>query len=215
MKVYNINEQDLNQFISLSENNDDFRETVNSLLGGELSFPEWCYVIERNGEIIERVGFWAPHDNDKKTIRIFGLELPWEESDLLSLGKTLLNKSIHDMKKQGAEKAAYNHLKSYKSIDNALNNMFLAYKNDEIIGLIIPQLLKDDLGAINYIGVIPAERGKGYVIDLLDKGIRNLLKRNVNKILADIDVLNFPMENDLKKLGFKQEKKLINYRLSL
>ena len=120
-----------------------------------------------------------------------------------------------DIAQQGAEKAAYNHLKSYKSIDNALNNMFLAYKNDEIIGLIIPQLLKDNLGAINYIGVIPAERGKGYVIDLLDKGIRNLLKRNVNKILADIDVLNFPMENALKKVGFRQEKKLINYRLSL
>jgi len=49
----------------------------------------------------------------------------------------------------------------------------------------------------------------------LDKGIKNLFERDVSKIIADIDVQNFPMENALLKSGFKEEKKIFVYDLIL
>lgn len=114
----------------------------------------------------------------------------------------------------GGKEAAKNHFHDLKSLDFSVENWFIAYLRDQIIGLIIPQKLTDDIGAINYIGVIPDERGQGYVIDLLDQGIKNLFRRSMEKIIADIDELNYPMEQALLKVGFqKEEKKLLNYRL--
>jgi len=91
----------------------------------------------------------------------------------------------------------------------------LAYSRGVFVGLVIPQLFKEQTGAINYIGVDPKQRGKGYVYDLLDKGIVSLFERKVQSILADIDELNFPMEKSLIKTGFVEEKKLWVLSISL
>lgn len=115
----------------------------------------------------------------------------------------------------GAKEAAKDYFNILKSIDFSIDNWFIGYKNNKYIGLIIPQRLKDNVGAINYIGVIPEERGNGYVADLLNKGIKNLFSRGMDEIIADIDELNFLMENVLLKAGFKEEKKILVYRLIL
>jgi len=87
--------------------------------------------------------------------------------------------------------------------------------NNEVVGLVIPQMLYEDVGTINYIGVIPAKRGNNYVKDLLAQGIENLIERDITEIIADIDVKNHPMENALQEMGFKEKDKLINYRKRL
>lgn len=303
MKVYNIKKETINKFTSLLNNSSDFKETVQGLWEKELSSPEWCFVIEEKGKLMGRVGYWASKD-EKENIRIFGLLLPWERKDTLSIGKRLLNESIEMMKKQGAktvnyqlhsdekgnlalkkelletvgmeniqkkksfyleknsfnsvnqnrltyksleeigeekfigiikkvtretldkedelsvlnfgaEEHARNHFNDLKSIDFSPENWFIAYNKNNIIGLVIPQKFNNKVGAINYIGVISEERGQGYVIDLLDKGIKNLFERDVSKIIADIDVQNFPMENALLKSGFNEEKKIYVYDFTL
>ncbi len=120
-----------------------------------------------------------------------------------------------NIEKDGEYKAAKKHYCSLKSIDYSPDNWFIAYHNKDLVGLVIPQHLNGDLGTINYIGVIPAKRGNGYVIDLLDKGIKNLIKRDINEIIADIDIENYPMEKGLLKMGFTKENKLLNYRKEL
>jgi len=120
-----------------------------------------------------------------------------------------------NVKKDDKLKAAEKHFYSLKSIEYSPENWFLAYDKQEIIGLIIPQVLSNTKGTINYIGVIPEQRGKGYVIDLLDKGIKNLIKRNIDIIIADIDVENYPMKKALLNMNFKEQKELINYRKKL
>ncbi|WP_432667474.1 GNAT family N-acetyltransferase [Wukongibacter baidiensis] len=115
----------------------------------------------------------------------------------------------------GVEEAAKDYFSILKSIDYSIDNWYIGYRNNKCIGLIIPQKLKDNVGAINYIGVIPEERGNGYVVDLLNKGIKNLFSRDIGKVIADIDELNFPMENALLKAGFKEKKKILVYRLTL
>lgn len=54
----------------------------------------------------------------------------------------------------GAEEHARNHFNDLKSIDFYPKNWFIAYKNNNIIGLVIPQKFNNKVGAINYIGVI-------------------------------------------------------------
>lgn len=303
MKVYSITEKEMNKFTSFSQDSTNFGKTVKSLWDDGLSLPEWCFVIEEEGKTVGRIGYWAPPDN-KKDIHIFGLLLPWESKNAQSIGQELLNKSLQEVKMQGAksvdcqvhssdgksffmskqiyeaigmeqiqskksfiisdrlyefknetrlfykslrevgekffietilevtkatldqedelsvlnsgaEEAAKDYFNILKSIDYSIDNWFIGYKNNKCIGLIIPQKLKDNVGAINYIGVIPEERGNGYVADLLNKGVKNLFSRDIDKIIADIDDLNFPMENALLKAGFKEEKKILVYRLTL
>ncbi|MFO7814504.1 MAG: GNAT family N-acetyltransferase [Halanaerobiales bacterium] len=302
MEVYNIQEKDLNKFILSANDNPDLKRTVESLWKDGFSKPAWCFVLEEE-KIIGRIGYWASPDN-KREVRIFGLLLPWEREDLLTIGEKILTESLQKMKKQGAkyvnyqihteedkpvdtlkqifklagmkqiqakkryklskktyesiaknrlnykslkevgkdlfievikkvtrgtldkedelsvsnlgeQKDAKNHLNNLKDIDFSPPNWFVGYKNKEIVGLVVPQKLNKELGTINYIGVVPEKRGHGYVIDLLDKGIKNLFNRNIFNIIADIDRSNFPMENALLKLGFKDEKEIFVNRLVL
>lgn len=148
---------------------------------------------------------------------------------LIETGESLFVQTIEEVTKEtldredkssisqfGGKEAAKSLFGILKSLDFSMENWFLAYRGDKIVGLIIPQKFTDDLGAINYIGVTLNERGKGYVLDLLDQGINNLFSRNIKKIIADIDELNYPMEKALIKVGFKkEEKKILTYRLIL
>jgi|AntRauTorckE6833_2_1112554.scaffolds.fasta_scaffold00459_14 RimJ/RimL family protein N-acetyltransferase len=129
--------------------------------------------------------------------------------------KTLDSEDIINIGKNGELEAAQKHYDSLSSIEHSPENWFLAYNNSEVVGLIVPQILINNNGAINYIGVVPEKRGNGYLIDLLDKGIRNLIKRNVNEIIADIDIENYPMKTALTKMNFEEKFNLINYRIKL
>ncbi len=129
--------------------------------------------------------------------------------------KTLDREDKQNIKRHGELKAAEKHFDSLSSIEYSPDNWFLGYNDSKVVGLIIPQLLFDSIGTINYIGVVPKNRGNGFVIDLLDKGIRNLIERDVNEIIADIDTDNKPMKIALNKMGFKEKNSLINYRKNL
>lgn len=303
MRVYNIKDKKISKFTEFQGINDGFEDTTKELWKKGLSKPEWWFIIEKDGEIFGRVGYWSSKD-DKKNIRIFGLLLKWERENVFKIGKKLLNDSLQMMKNKGAENINYqvhsddsnnielikeileavglkniqqkksfylksdiyhkdnkndltfkslnevgkdkfiniikkvtrktldkedeltveksgeeehaiNHYYTLKSIENSPKNWFLGYRESKIIGLVIPQKLNNELGAINYIGVIPNERGKNYVSDLLNKGIINLFNRGVDKIVADIDVHNLPMEEALVNAGFKLEKNIYVYDKNL
>lgn len=113
----------------------------------------------------------------------------------------------------GSERAALDYYNTLKSID--LNGEWwqLAYDSQEnLIGLVVPQKLDETYGAINYIGVVPEKRGNGYVKDLLIKGITILKENGLNKVIADIDIKNYPLEQALLKAGYKLDSKMINYK---
>jgi len=122
--------------------------------------------------------------------------------------KTLDREDEWIYNKLGSQIAAEDHFNLLENLGDPDDTWYLAYRNETFIGLIIPQKFNDKFGAINYIGVIPSQRGNNYVSDLLDKGVNNLVERNVQEIIADIDDRNFPMENSLTKIGFREEKKI-------
>lgn len=303
MKVRNITAKELDLFVSLSQNPNQFKKVVQGLWQKNLSAPQSCFILEENNEIIGRVGYWFPSKDNESAV-IFGLELPWENKNLLKYGEIILNDSFNYLKKQGVkvvdsqldsseqekyelskklykiidmkiiqskkrfflnikeydfteenrlnyislkkvgkdyfidiirrvtkntldmedllniknfgeEEAALHHFESLKNIDYSPEDWQIGVLKEDVIGLIIPQVLNEDIGTINYIGVVPNKRGNSYGRDLLDRGIKNLIERDINKIIADIDSKNHPMEAALKNIGFRKEKKLLNYRISL
>lgn len=125
--------------------------------------------------------------------------------------KTLDSYDEKDVKELGAEEAARTYFYGLKDIDFNEDWWKLAYEhNGDFAGLIVPHKFSQEYGAINYIGVEPEKRGKGYVKDLLIMGTSILKSNGIEKIIADIDINNFPMENALKEIGYKfNEKELV------
>jgi len=107
-----------------------------------------------------------------------------------------------DANRLGADRAASEFVSSLKHIDFTPEWWQLGYINNEPVGLILSQRFDDKEGAINYIGVLPKLRGKGYGLHLIAEGTRVLLKSGITKIYADIDAANTPMKAALEKLGF-------------
>jgi RimJ/RimL family protein N-acetyltransferase len=91
-----------------------------------------------------------------------------------------------------------------RDIDCTPERWRLAYLADSrLCGLIAPQMLNCTVGAINYIGVIPELRGRGYVAELLAEGIRLLAAAGAERIVASIDTVNRPMLNAAVRAGFE------------
>lgn len=116
---------------------------------------------------------------------------------------TLDKDDLDCVKDLGSEEAAINYFNQLKDIDFNKEWWLLAYDyNGKLVGLVVPQKFADGLGAINYIGIVPSERGRLYSRDLLIEGIKILNNNNVEKIIADIDINNYPLEDLLVNEGF-------------
>jgi RimJ/RimL family protein N-acetyltransferase len=57
---------------------------------------------------------------------------------------------------------------------------------------------------IGYIGVVPEQRGRGYVDELLAQGTRTLAAEGATRIIADTDLANVPMANAFLRGGYTQ-----------
>jgi ribosomal protein S18 acetylase RimI-like enzyme len=71
-----------------------------------------------------------------------------------------------------------------------------------LVGLIVPQRFTPGDGAINYIGVVPEMRGRGYVDAMLLRGVGRLRENGVARIIGDTDSENIPMASALLRAGF-------------
>ena len=129
---------------------------------------------------------------------------------------TLDSDDLECVEEFGSKEAATKYFNQLKEIDFNEKWWKLAYAIDcELIGLIIPQKFNDRVGAINYIGVVPEYRGNDYVRDLLIEGIETLRRNNIEKIIADIDVKNYPLDKALIDEGFKFDCSMLVLKLDM
>jgi ribosomal protein S18 acetylase RimI-like enzyme len=117
--------------------------------------------------------------------------------------ETLDSLMADDWKTLGSNRAAKEYVASLKEMDFNPEMWLLAYDGDTLIGLIITQRFDETYGAINYIGVLPEYRGRGYGSGLVIEGVRLLKGASVDKIIADIDVENKPLAAQLERVGFE------------
>lgn len=78
----------------------------------------------------------------------------------------------------------------------------IAYFENEPIGFVIVQRFTESDAGISYIGVVPEYRGNHFSRDLLFKAINLTHQYKIKKLIADIDVENYPMRNNLLNCGF-------------
>jgi RimJ/RimL family protein N-acetyltransferase len=112
--------------------------------------------------------------------------------------------------------AARSYFGILKDIDYTPGRWFLAFdRRRALVGLIAPQMLNDKVGAVNYIGVVPEQRGKGYVNDLIAQGTTILSDCGAGQVIASIDVENTPMIAAAVLAGYKRDVSSDIYRLTL
>lgn len=63
---------------------------------------------------------------------------------------------------------------------------------------------EDDTGTIAHIGVVPDQRGNGYVNDLLAETTADAASRGFTTIISDTDVLNVPMIAAFERAGHRE-----------
>ncbi len=109
----------------------------------------------------------------------------------------------------GPLKAAMDYFTLLKDMDFDEKWWRLAYGDqEELIGLVVPQRFNEEGGVINYIGVVPSHRGKGYVGDLISEACRIMLDAGLQTVVADIDQQNQPLEKALLHHGFRETREL-------
>ena len=112
--------------------------------------------------------------------------------------------------------AARSYFGILKDIDYTPSRWFLAFdRKHALVGLIAPQMLNDGVGAINYVGVVPEQRGKGYVNDLIDRGTMLLSDCGAQQVIASIDFKNTPDDCRRSPGRDKREVSTDIYRLVL
>lgn len=120
-----------------------------------------------------------------------------------------------DVDRLGLQTAAEQHWEDLIHMDGRMARYELAYDvTDALVGLIVPQCHGGEMGIIGYIGVVPAQRGHGYVRDLLRRGVEIIeaTEPALTHIVADIDAGNTPMAQALEATGFTPTRAERRYR---
>ncbi|WP_026891199.1 GNAT family N-acetyltransferase [Lacrimispora aerotolerans] len=129
---------------------------------------------------------------------------------------TLDREDLTSVISHGSQQAAILYFELLKEIDFNETWWRMAYdKEGEFVGLVVPQKLSVHRGAINYIGVTPVQRGRGYVNDLLWEGSRLMIEEGIENLIADIDVQNYPLKKALELLGYQFECSQVVLKLDL
>jgi RimJ/RimL family protein N-acetyltransferase len=117
---------------------------------------------------------------------------------------------------KGPEGAARHLFDILKELDDRPEWWRLSYDADDtVVGLIVPQRFSESEGAINYIGVVPEQRGRGYVNDLLAEGTLTLHEDGVPSVIADVDDVNSPMANALIRAGYEKSRTVWCYKTEI
>ncbi|MGH3148876.1 MAG: GNAT family N-acetyltransferase, partial [Rubrobacter sp.] len=91
----------------------------------------------------------------------------------------------------------------------------LAYAPDGgLVGLVMPAR-NPTYAVINYIGVVPEHRGRGYVDDLLAEGTVALHAAGAEYVRADTDTRNLPMAAAFGRAGYAEFAKRREYGVKL
>lgn len=112
---------------------------------------------------------------------------------------------LKEIKEKGLKKASSDFISELKQLDFKRELWVIAYLKNEPIGFVIVQRLMEGIAGVGYIGVMPEYRGNNFSQDLLSKAINLSYEYKIKKLIADIDVENYPMRNNLINSGFTMD----------
>lgn len=159
---------------------------------------------------VERLGYRWSAEKDGLPARSDRLEFrPASDAELLVALRRVLEgtfdaHSRRDVAEHGLDEAARIQLKGLYWFPSPREWWQLAYDREgELAGLIIPAR-NYSMPTIGYIGVVPEQRGKGYVDDLLAEMAWRLSELAPGEeVGADTDLANVPMARAFTRAGFR------------
>jgi RimJ/RimL family protein N-acetyltransferase len=191
--------------------------------------PQWQHVPEQRHTLLTQVGFnviretrrfeWrantpVPHGHQHVVFR----QLPdVGETVFLDALEQVMQSALDqrtqaDRAEYGSSQAAKEFFTLCASIGYDPQWWQIAYTpSRDLIGIVMPAGTAA-WATIGYIGVIPAQRGHGYIDDLLAQATHTLTTIQSARIEADTDVANTPMANALLRTGWVEFGKRREYR---
>lgn len=109
---------------------------------------------------------------------------------------------LKEIKEKGLKDGLRDFFLELKQLDFERKLWVIAYFENKPVGFIIITRLTESDAGIGYIGVVPEYRGNHFSQDLLFKAINLAHLYKIKKLIADIDVENYPMRNNLINCGF-------------
>jgi ribosomal protein S18 acetylase RimI-like enzyme len=115
----------------------------------------------------------------------------------------------------GPEEAARSYLRGSQTLRSEPGWWQLGSTADgQLAGLIM--MSANNAGpVVDYIGVVPEQRGKGLVDDLLAQGLRAVQLSGEQSVRADTDTRNWPIQHALERAGFRPVATQWDYQLRL
>ena len=107
-----------------------------------------------------------------------------------------------EVRRLGSEQQARASLADYRMPPARSDWWRVAYAGDEPIGFAMPSCYEGG-HVVAYLGVVPAQRGHGYVHDLLAEITHLLIEQGADRIVADVDLANAPMVAALDRAAFR------------
>ncbi len=195
-------------------------------------WPQWQDSPERRAGLLERVGFLLRRETSRfEWRRELGLPAMARRLDFRSLDEVgeeafvgaiervsegTLDREIQAERDQlGPAGAAREFFELERKLEYDPAWCRLAYAQDGgLVGLVMPAR-NPTSAVINFIGVVPEHRGKGYVDDLLAAGTSALHTSGAERILADTDTRNLPMAAAFGRAGYEEFARRREYAVRL
>lgn len=112
---------------------------------------------------------------------------------------------LKEIKEKGIYEGSRDFFMELKQIDFQRKLWVIAYLENDPIGFVIIQRLTESDVGIGYIGVVPEYRGNHFTRDLLFESMSLAYQYKIKKLIADIDVENYPMRTNLLSCGFTMD----------
>ncbi len=191
--------------------------------------PQWQYYPEQRAALLARCGFVMQRETlrwncqvdaavrDTSTRLIFrSLEEVGKAAFLEALERGsagTLDRLIRQEREQmGPARHAQELFTLLQHLGHAPGWWQLAYtRSAELVGFVLPCTNM----TVGYVGVIPEQRGNGFIDDLLSRLTETFAAAGATTILADTDVSSTPMANALRRAGWSQFGRRQEYVLEL
>jgi ribosomal protein S18 acetylase RimI-like enzyme len=205
---------------------------IGHVLDAPPMWPQWQDSLDRRAGLLERVGFalrretsrfeWRRENGlpavarrlDFRTLDEVGEEAFVGAIERVSEGT--LDREIQDERDElGPAEAARQFFELERKLEYDPAWCRLAYAPDGgLVGLVMPAR-NPTSAVINYIGVVPEHRGRGYVDDLLVEGTAALHAAGAEHVRADTDTRNLPMAAAFRRAGYAEFAKRREYGVKL
>jgi RimJ/RimL family protein N-acetyltransferase len=118
-----------------------------------------------------------------------------------------------DVEEHGRHEAARAYLEDHRALDHRPEWFELAYSGDELAGVIMGAR-NPTSAVIAYVGVVPAQRGRGFAAPLVRRGTERLAAAGATEIRGDCDRDNVAMVRAFERAGYAQFARRRSFRHS-